>query len=467
MIIVCTAAGKQQVVSAQLKTTLKNYSDISYKMVYIKIPPDITHALKPINVQSYDAVAIYGGDGTIVSAFKYFQNYKSPLLVLPGGTANVLANYFGMPADATQSLELYLNNTYVIKRVDIASVNDSPLVLDLHMGHWTEAITNTPRKLKRRIGVAAYAWSVLKSVAKAPLQTYEFAIDNEPAKRVLGYTFLVVNQGRHDILGQPIFLRDQEPGMVQVAIVKSVKTHNLIKWFLYKVFTNGRNLQTVVQTHRAREVRITKAPRKMLADDSERYLKPPVTIKGGSASVRVIVPPAVMNTHVLRQLRRRLQLWLLRVWQRIRVFANIGPSMHYSHVAPGIYLGGKVSPRIFKTFRAWGITGIVSMRTTKPPDMPAGIETLWLPTRDWTPPSLANFKKGVAFIQNQLTKNGAVYIHCQLGEGRGPSMAAAYLVTKGFTVEEAVELLVKYRPMVRPNASQLKRLAEWQEVYNK
>ena len=46
-------------------------------------------------------------------------------------------------------------------------------------------------------------------------------------------------------------------------------------------------------------------------------------------------------------------------------------------------------------------------------------------------------------------------------------MAAAYLISQGFTVDEAIARLVKYRPMVRPNAAQLKRLAEWQELCNK
>lgn len=466
LIIVCTAAGKQRAVSTQLKAVLNNYPEVSYKFVYIKIPPDLTRALKPINIQSYDAAAIYGGDGTIVSSFKYFQDYRLPLLVLPGGTANALAKYFGMPGDPTQCLELYLNNTFVVRRVDIGSVNDNPLVLDLHMGLWTKAILSTPRKLKKKIGVAAYAWSALKSASKAPLQTYEFTVDNEPKRTVLGYTFLVVNQGRHDILGQPIFLRDQEPGVVQVAIVKSVKIRDLVRWFIYKIFTHGRNLQSVVETHRAGQITISKAPKQILADDTERSITPPVVIKGSSNGVRVITPPVVVNPHLLIQLWRRLQLWWLRVWQRIRVFANLGPSIRYSHVAPGIYVGGKVGSRTINAFRGWGITGIVSMRTTKPPVTPASIETLWLPTRDWTPPSLADFKKGVEFIQKQRDNNGSVYIHCQLGEGRGPSMAAAYLITKGFTVDEAVALLTKYRPMVHPNAKQLKRLAEWQETYN-
>ena len=183
--------------------------------------------------------------------------------------------------------------------------------------------------------------------------------------------------------------------------------------------------------------------------------------------MRVITPPARPETRFYKRWWRTFGLWRVLMIQRLGVFSGQQPTLRYSHVAPGIYLGGKVTPRVFPTFKRWGVTGVVSMRTSRPPRTPDGIETLWLPTTDWTPPSLDAFASGVKFIKRKLKQNGAVYIHCQLGEGRGPSMAAAYLIAQGFTVDEAITRLVKYRPMVRPNAAQLKRLAEWQELCNK
>lgn len=466
LIIICATAKNRTEITKELKQTIANYKDVKYKLVYIKTPPDLQSSISRINIKNYDVAIIYGGDGTVVSAFKAFIDYKLPLLILPGGTANLLANYFDMPASAVECLELYLKNTYVTKLVDIASVNDSPLVLDMHMGLWTEAIKDTPKKLKGQIGSAAYAWSTIKKASSAPLQTYEFALDDQPIKKVKGYTFLIANQGRHEILGKPIFPREQAPGMVQIAIVKSVKLHRLILWFFYSLFTYGHNLQSVVEIHQAKKVKIIKAPQKMLADDSEITIPAPVTVNGSTQGVRVLMPPKKVDTRTYSKLAHQLRFWSLRFWQRFRVFANLNPSMKYSHIAPNLYVGGKVSKKTFKLFRKWGIKGVVSMRTTKPPKSPEDIETLWLPTRDWTPPTLKDFKKGSAFIQDKIDNNGSVYIHCKLGEGRGPSMAAAYLITKGFTTQEAVDLLTKYRPVARPNRSQLKQLARWQETYN-
>lgn len=465
LLIICTSAGRQDEVINECSELLKHYK-AQYKIVPIRIPPDLPKALKKLDVQSYDAVAVYGGDGTIVSAIKTLQPHNVPLLLIPGGTANVVSRYLRMPDDPLECLKMYLENSYVSDHIDIARIDDEPLVLDMHMGLWTEALASTPRKLKRQIGSAAYAWSTLRQVSRTTKQNYTFALDDKPAIKVQGYTFLVANQGNYKILGLSLFPYNHAPGMVQLAIVRRVRPYMLIAWFIYKLVT-GRNLQRVISVHRAHSIRVLSAPSFALADDSEQRLRAPFTVAGSMQSVRVLVPPLRSTTNRVVLWWRKFGLWRLRTKQRLAIFTSQQPQLRYSHVAPGIYLGGKITPRVFRTFRDWGITGVVSMRTSKPPQTPDDIETLWLPTKDWTPPSLKSFAKGVSFIQDKLADKGAVYIHCQLGEGRGPSMAAAYLIANGMTVDEAVARLVKYRPMVHPNAQQLKRLAEWQDVYNK
>lgn len=465
LLIICISAGRQDEVSAACKQLFADYK-VSATIRTIRIPPELPKLLRKLNLNKFAAVAVYGGDGTIVAAIKAFQTTKTPLILMPGGTANEVTRYIGMPSDPLACLRMYLEHTYVQDHLDIAQIEDEPLVLDMHMGLWTDAITNTPRHLKKRIGSAAYAWSTLREVGKTTKQDYTFAIDGKPAIKVPGYTFLVANQGRHKILGLPLFPYDHAPGMVQLAIVKRVRPYMLVAWFFYKLIT-GQNLQSVIGVYRAHSIRVLDAPNVAIADDSEQHMRPPFVVEGSMQSVRVLVPPAATSQRFYKVWWQRARLWSLRTRQRLTVFTGQQPELRFSHVAPGIYLGGKVTPRVFKTFSEWGVTGVVSMRTTRPPKTPEHIETLWLPTKDWTPPALKDFAKGVKFIQKQLAKNGAVYIHCQLGEGRGPSMAAAYLITTGFTAEEAVSRLVKYRPMVHPNPQQMKRLAEWQEVYNK
>ncbi len=462
LVVACTAAGKQVDVVNEIRDILDK-SDTQYRLITIASPAEMSAVLKRIKLSDYNTAAIYGGDGTIIAALKSFGPKQLPILIIPGGTANVLAKYYGMPESIEDCLKLYMNNTYVIEQVDLASVNDSLLVLDMHMGLWTTAIKSTQRKLKKRVGAAAYAWSALKKASTAKRQTYQFTIDDKPVRTVNGYTFLVANQGNHNILGIPIFPYDHAPGLVQLAIVKSINAYELIAWFTCRLL--GKNLNSVMEIYRAKKLVIHKTPKSVLSDDESRTIDTPIEIRAGELSVKIIVAPDTIKS-VPRTLLSRLSLLLHFLRQRARSLIYGRPSLRYSHVAPNLYLGGRYSAQSYRLFSNWGITGIVSMRRSRSPAAPASIELLSLPTTDWQPPTLEALTKGVEFIKKHIDEGGAVYVHCKLGEGRGPTMAAAYLITKGFSVDEAIGILSKSRPVVRPNAAQRKRLAEWQQSYS-
>ncbi len=107
-----------------------------------------------------------------------------------------------------------------------------------------------------------------------------------------------------------------------------------------------------------------------------------------------------------------------------------------------------------------GITAIVNMRETPIPSYKGmeHIRTLHLPTIDLTAPSLSDLKKGIKFIKKEIEREGKVYIHCRLGEGRGPSMMIAYLMSTGLTLEDSLKLIKEARPFIQPTKLQLEQL---------
>ncbi|CAM9637789.1 unnamed protein product, partial [Hapterophycus canaliculatus] len=57
-----------------------------------------------------------------------------------------------------------------------------------------------------------------------------------------------------------------------------------------------------------------------------------------------------------------------------------------------------------------------------------GIEQLWLPTVDHEEPDLADYNRGVAFIEKWHRKGGKVLVHCKAGHGRSSAIVMGWLL---------------------------------------
>lgn len=136
------------------------------------------------------------------------------------------------------------------------------------------------------------------------------------------------------------------------------------------------------------------------------------------------------------------------------------PTRRFTEITPQLFVGGQYSRRGWLTLKARGITAVVNMRSEFDNER-AGIAIerhLRLPTVDNTPPSLENLSEGVAFISREIERGGKVYVHCWEGVGRGPTMAAAYLISTGLTPEQAWQTIRHVRPFIRPTAAQVAQI---------
>jgi protein-tyrosine phosphatase len=91
---------------------------------------------------------------------------------------------------------------------------------------------------------------------------------------------------------------------------------------------------------------------------------------------------------------------------------------------------------------------------------------LHLPTIDDDAPSLDHLRQGVEFIHNVIQSGGKVYIHCGAGVGRAPTMAAAYLISQGHSLDEALALIRKPRPFIALTPPQMAQLQQFEQQYN-
>jgi hypothetical protein len=162
----------------------------------------------------------------------------------------------------------------------------------------------------------------------------------------------------------------------------------------------------------------------------------------------------------------RLQIELQRVFDHAWRQLTGAPTLKHSQISPQLYLGGQHTLRGLDRLRRRGITAVVNMRTRRLHDLSniEWLQTLHLPTPDQHAPTLQQLLTGCAFISAQLAKGGAVYVHCLFGEGRGPTMAIAYLMSTGMLQEDATALVQRTRGFARPTPPQKAQLQELAKV---
>jgi protein-tyrosine phosphatase len=81
---------------------------------------------------------------------------------------------------------------------------------------------------------------------------------------------------------------------------------------------------------------------------------------------------------------------------------------------------------------------------------PHGITVLWNPIDDdFQPKSAEVFQRGVDFALAALDEGGTkLFVHCAAGVHRAPMMALAILCSLGWSLEDAVQVIEKRRPVV-------------------
>jgi protein-tyrosine phosphatase len=128
----------------------------------------------------------------------------------------------------------------------------------------------------------------------------------------------------------------------------------------------------------------------------------------------------------------------------------------YNKITEYIYIGTNQCCQLHfkKELLKKGITADISLEKERI-DAPFGVDYyLWLPVKDHTAPTQKQLIMGVDFIEDLIKNKIKVYVHCQRGHGRAPTLVAAYLISKGKTVDEAVKYIKKKRPVIHPNTIQ-------------
>jgi protein-tyrosine phosphatase len=142
----------------------------------------------------------------------------------------------------------------------------------------------------------------------------------------------------------------------------------------------------------------------------------------------------------------------------------------YSKITNYIYLGTNEccqKKHFIEELLKEGIEADISLEE-KRIDTPFGVKYyLWLPVKEHSAPTLLQLKIGVETIEQLVKAKKKVYVHCQNGNSRSPTLVAAYLMKKGMSLEETIKFLKSKRSSVHLHPKQRSTLKKFEKLLKK
>lgn len=190
MVIINPTSGGEKALDYKVK--LENKARDYFEDVEIRITEkaqDATNFAEEASREHYDAVLVFGGDGTVNEVISGIaeKDYIPKLAIIPGGTGNLITKLLEINQDIYGAIdELDFNST---NKIDIGKSNGHYFGYIFSIGSLPEAIHNVGIEDKTKFGMLAYAINTMKSVVTD--QAFNISVETEngnyigPASHVL------------------------------------------------------------------------------------------------------------------------------------------------------------------------------------------------------------------------------------------------------------------------------------------
>lgn len=124
-----------------------------------------------------DSIGVFGGDGSVNEVLLGMKKTKSKakLLILPGGTGNLLAKRLNIPQDKDEAIEAF--DFKKTKKIDLGEVNDKVFSLFASLGPVPEAIHEVSSEEKSKFGGLAYIKKSIENLVAA--KKYNLSIKSD------------------------------------------------------------------------------------------------------------------------------------------------------------------------------------------------------------------------------------------------------------------------------------------------
>ena len=288
-IIINPAAGMGESILPIINASMKE-AGIKWEASITHKAYDATQFTKAAVKKGVDAIAVYGGDGTLTETISGLISSNIPLIILPGGSANVLASELKIPNDLKTACALIKQGLFQTRLIDVGEFNQRYFITRISLGFEAETVKSTSQETKNKLGIFAYFLSAFAALKKTKKTTYHLNIDGQEHK-IKGLNCFITNTGNlgfsHISFDQHIDISD---GLLDIIIVRKANL-SLFKLLVVTFLKRQRpdNLE-LVGHWQGKDIRITARPKQNIQCDGEILEKKPLHIRIIPKAIKVLIP---------------------------------------------------------------------------------------------------------------------------------------------------------------------------------
>ena len=287
-IIINPVSGKKESILPIINTTMKE-AGIKWEALITHQAHDATKFAKAAVKAGVDALAVYGGDGTLAEAISGLVGSDIPLLILPGGSANVLATELGIPTGLKEACMLLNHGPLETKTIDVGQFDKRYFSVGISLGFEADVVEGADRQTKNKIGIFAYFIAALAALKKTKKSTYHLKIDGQEHK-LKGLICIIANAGnlRFSNISFDKHI-DVSDGLLDVVVLQKANL-SLLKLIVVTFFKRERpdNLE-LVKHWQGKDISVTSSPKQTVQCDGEVLEKIPLHIKIIPGAIRILV----------------------------------------------------------------------------------------------------------------------------------------------------------------------------------
>ena len=230
-----------------------------------------------------------GGDGTLSGVVDGLVKTNIPLVILPTGTWNTVAQIMNIPLQLDPAIEL-LFQEHAIHTVDALQVDQSYFILSVSAGLGSRTMEDVQRQEKRRFGKLVDLWKGIKQVMQFRSYLFDMKIDGQPT-RFRASELMVANSAS---LGLKVLQLDpsiqMDDGKLNICRIYANTLGEYFRLAISMLRRAQKHNWNILCLEATKEVEIRCSERLPVQGDGDIIGRLPVTVKIVPKAIQIVAP---------------------------------------------------------------------------------------------------------------------------------------------------------------------------------